>query len=146
MSRANDYIQHYGIKGMKWGVRRYQNKDGTLTAEGKKREQAKYKHEASKAARKDRRDAYKNRRTLSDDELQTRVKRLELEKKFKNLTEEDVKPGRIAVKRLLSSTGARILSAAAVGGAVYAGRYALTGKFDTEEAANYIFPNPNRKK
>lgn len=32
-----DYISHHGIKGMKWGVRRYQNKDGSLTAKGKKR-------------------------------------------------------------------------------------------------------------
>lgn len=31
------YLAHHGIKGQKWGVRRYQNKDGTLTAEGKKR-------------------------------------------------------------------------------------------------------------
>jgi len=31
-----DYLSHAGIKGMKWGVRRYQNKDGTLTAAGKK--------------------------------------------------------------------------------------------------------------
>lgn len=30
-------LQHWGIKGMKWGVRRYQNEDGTLTAAGKKR-------------------------------------------------------------------------------------------------------------
>lgn len=30
-------LQHHGILGMKWGVRRYQNKDGTLTAAGKKR-------------------------------------------------------------------------------------------------------------
>lgn len=28
---------HHGIKGMKWGVRRYQNPDGTLTSEGRKR-------------------------------------------------------------------------------------------------------------
>lgn len=28
---------HYGVKGMKWGVRRYQNENGTLTALGKKR-------------------------------------------------------------------------------------------------------------
>lgn len=33
----NDYLQHYGIKGMKWGVRRFQNADGTLTSAGKKR-------------------------------------------------------------------------------------------------------------
>lgn len=30
-------LKHYGVKGMKWGVRRYQNSDGTLTAAGKKR-------------------------------------------------------------------------------------------------------------
>lgn len=33
----NEILSHYGIKGMKWGVRRYQNSDGTLTSAGKKR-------------------------------------------------------------------------------------------------------------
>ncbi len=31
-----DTLQHHGVKGMKWGVRRYQNADGSLTAAGKK--------------------------------------------------------------------------------------------------------------
>ena len=34
---SNDELMHYGVMGMKWGVRRYQNKDGSLTAKGKNR-------------------------------------------------------------------------------------------------------------
>lgn len=33
----SEYIQHHGIKGQKWGVRRYQNPDGSLTEEGRQR-------------------------------------------------------------------------------------------------------------
>ena len=33
----NLYLIHHGIKGQKWGVRRYQNEDGSLTAKGKER-------------------------------------------------------------------------------------------------------------
>lgn len=32
-----DYLEHHGIKGQKWGVRRFQNLDGTLTDAGKQR-------------------------------------------------------------------------------------------------------------
>lgn len=32
-----EYLAHHGIKGQKWGVRRYQNPDGSLTDEGRRR-------------------------------------------------------------------------------------------------------------
>lgn len=34
---GNDELEHHGIKGQRWYIRRYQNEDGTLTEEGKKR-------------------------------------------------------------------------------------------------------------
>lgn len=34
---GTDYLMHHGIKGQKWGIRRYQNPDGTLTEAGKQR-------------------------------------------------------------------------------------------------------------
>lgn len=35
---SNDYLEHHGIKGQRWGVRRFQRKDGTRTAAGKARQ------------------------------------------------------------------------------------------------------------
>lgn len=53
---ANE-LQHHGILGMKWGVRRFQNRDGSLTPAGKKRKRQAYddlaaKKEAYKSAKK----------------------------------------------------------------------------------------------
>lgn len=41
-------LVHFGIKGMRWGVRRYRNKDGTLTPAGKKRYDRDIRDNASK--------------------------------------------------------------------------------------------------
>ena len=41
---SKDELYHWSIKGQKWGVRRYQNPDGTLTDAGRKRlEKADYR-------------------------------------------------------------------------------------------------------
>lgn len=45
-------LYHHGIKGMKWGVRRYQNKDGSLTGAGRKRYKDNPEVQASKATMK----------------------------------------------------------------------------------------------
>ena len=37
VEKYNSEIYHYGVKGMKWGVRRYRNEDGSLTPAGQKR-------------------------------------------------------------------------------------------------------------
>lgn len=36
-------LEHHGIRGMRWGVRRYENADGSLTEKGKKKVSAEYK-------------------------------------------------------------------------------------------------------
>lgn len=42
---TNDILQHHGIKGQRWGVRRYQNYDGSLTAAGRRRVGQNYKEQ-----------------------------------------------------------------------------------------------------
>ena len=62
---GTSYLVHHGTKGQKWGVRRFQNPDGTLTEEGKRKLQAYRDSEASKAAKRYDKMLQKNARIAS---------------------------------------------------------------------------------
>lgn len=141
MEKNEEMLEHHGIKGQKWGVRRYQNKDGTRTALGKKRESSPDTKE--KEARK---TDVKNRRTMSDADLKKRIERMKLEKEYKTLVDEDTAPGKKYVSEILSAAGKKTLTIAAAGALAYGVKAAMTKEFDLKEAAQYIAANPNKKK
>lgn len=60
-----DYLAHHGTKGMKWGIRRYQNEDGSLTDAGKKR-YGYYEDAGSRAYERKHRKAYNDVRKQYD--------------------------------------------------------------------------------
>lgn len=84
----DDYLEHYGVQGMKWGIRRYVDDNGRLTAEGKKR----YGHDISSMPEAYRtyqikqyyKNSYRNKKT--DAQLTEIGKRrdAEIEKHFSN--------------------------------------------------------------
>lgn len=62
------YLAHHGIKGQRWGVRRYQNPDGSLTPAGKAR------YDSVGEAVSNIHKTYKNRQSANADHLLSRVK------------------------------------------------------------------------
>lgn len=129
-------LQHHGIKGQKWGVRRFQNTDGSLTAEGKKRYSVSDYQQAidkTKTAGKIVNEAKtlnntvkklndpaaerrirKSAAEMSDIELQKRVQRLNMEDNYTRmmLHRENLQRGRTFVDKALD------VSAIAVQGTV----------------------------
>lgn len=82
---VNGELMHYGVIGMKWGIRKGESGGSNI--------------------KKDRKSALKNRRSLSDEELDKRINRLQKEKRFKDLQEDDITPGIKATKNFMSKYG-----------------------------------------
>lgn len=117
MNQNKNELYHHGILGMKWGVRRYQNKDGSLTPAGKKKA-AKMKDEYTKLTGKRlikkptkknlEEEIKKDVRDMTMAELTSYTNRLNAEKNYidalnnrKSLEPEKVSKGKAFVDKML---------------------------------------------
>lgn len=86
MTYHNTYLAHHGILGQRWGVRRYQNVDGTLTPAGKRRKaKLEKKYERVTGEKLENRPRSPELSQYSNKELQEIVNRKRLEKQFYEL-------------------------------------------------------------
>lgn len=124
---SSDYLEHHGILGMKWGIRRYQNPDGSLTSAGKKRYSDDYNE--YKQLKK------KKVSSLSNEELKKVTDRMELEKKYK---EYKSKGSEFISEQFAKSLGKNLANAlsitlVAAGGMYLAKKYNINAKTITRK-------------
>lgn len=98
-----EILEHYGVLGMKWGVRRDQA--ALDRAAGRSSKKSRRAASADSVEKSKRRNASKNRRNLSNNDIQEKINRLRKEKELKDLTKADLAPIRSRVERMATDAG-----------------------------------------
>lgn len=124
-------LAHYGVLGMKWGRRKGRTSSSIRSAD--------------KAKKKAMRNDVKKRRLLSDADLNKKLERIKKEKQLREITSEEINPGRRFIKNILSSSGTKVATALVTGAALYAVKTKMTKEFDIKELASYMTPKPKNK-
>lgn len=198
-------LYHHGIKGQKWGIRRFQQENGTLTSAGRERyadaiaksaanangdssgssqRKEKLKRIAKAAAiaagtaavaygtyklaksgalsnvansinssdRAEKRATTASRIKdaafsfkMSDEELLSKVARLENEAKLTNLTYDSIMNPSDPKKRIILNAGKKTAETVLAGVGIYGIKALLTKKISPKEAADYLAPKPKKK-
>ena len=122
------YLDHYGVKGMRWGHRKLKVSSSSRSNQ-----------------RKSRREMKRNRRTLSEADLNRNLDRLRKEKQLKELIDEDVNPGKKYIQDVLKKSGDKLLPAALAAGGAYALAQVMDVKMSKGDIFNLAVPAPKNK-
>ena len=109
-------LYHHGIKGMRWGIRRYQNPDGSLTAAGQRRAEKEAKKQEKEAKKREEhekakeaavktgsaKDVLKFKNELTKQEMNDAMSRIRWEQEMARASIQSVSKGKLAADRFFN--------------------------------------------